>query len=284
MSPEISSGVPLQELQRQFVREILHRDSTGLIPQVVAKGAANDLGAERRLAIYRTNARENFALALEAAFPLLLNGTGSEEFRQLTWAYQRDCPSTAGNLFHLGARLPGYLAEHLRGTQDEYLIDVARLEWAVQESLVAEDGASALNLAALAEVPADRQADIRFLLHPSVRLLRTQYAVFGPWEALQAGQTVAPAAPAAPAAPDSECLLVRRLPSGVQLQRLASDDFDWLSALPQGVLQPSERVAQPNTEQREIGSLLVRWVTAGVITDFTLDNSLPGPSVGENPP
>jgi len=255
MSPEISSGAPLRELQRQFVREILYRDSTGLIPQVVANGATNDPGAERRLAIYRTNARETFALALEAAFPLLLRCTGSEEFRQLAWAYQRACPSTAGNLFHLGARLPGYLAEHLRGTDDEYLIDVARLEWAVQESLVAADGASALNLAALAEVPADRQADIRFLLHPSVRLLRTQYAVFGPWEALQAGQTVAPVAP------DAECLLVRRLASGVQLQRLASDDFDWLSALQRGDLL---------AEEAELGSLLVSWVTAGVITDFSV--------------
>ena len=255
VSPDISSGMPLQELQRQFVREILYRDSTGLIPQVVANGATNDPGAERRLAIYRTNARETFALALEAAFPLLLRCTGSEEFRQLAWAYQRACPSTAGNLFHLGARLPGYLAEHLRGTDDEYLIDVARLEWAVQESLVAADGASALNLAALAEVPADRHADIRFLLHPSVRLLRTQYAVFGPWEALQAGQ------PVAPVAPDAECLLIRRLAAGIQLQRLGSDDFDWLSALQQGDLL---------AEEAEIGSLLVSWATAGVITDFSV--------------
>lgn len=247
--PENNVVASLGDLQRQFVREILHRDSTGLIPQVIANGVA----PERRLAIYRTNARENFALALEAAYPLLLRCMGSEEFRQLAWAYQRACPSTAGNLFYLGARLSGFLAEHLRGTEREYLIDVARLEWAVQEALVAADGASVLNLAALSEVPADRHADIRFQLHPSVRLLRTQYAVFGPWEALQSG------GPVAPAAPDPERLLVRRLAAGIQLQRLGSDDFDWLSALQQGDLL---------AEEVDSGSLLVSWATAGVITDF----------------
>ena len=249
MSPDRS----LQELQRQFVREVLYRDSVGLLPQVVTNG----LGAERRLAIYRTNARETFALALEAAFPLLLGCTGGEEFRRLAWAYQRACPSPAGNLFHVGARLPGFLTEHVRGTEDEYFIDVARLEWAVQESLVAADSAAALNLPALAEVPADRQVDIRFLLHPSVRLLRTEYAVFGPWEARQAGQ------PVTRAARDPEWLLVRRLAAGVQLQRLVSGDFDWLSALQRG---------EPFAGEDDPGSLLVRWVTAGVITDFTVQD------------
>jgi len=249
--PEISSGGPLRELQRQFVREILYRDSTDLVSKVIANG----VDADRRLSVYRTNARETFALALQAAFPLLLRCTGSEEFRQLAWAYQRACPSPADNLFHLGARLPGFLAEHLRGMADEYLIDVARLEWAVQESLVAADGPVALNLAALAEVPADGQADIRFLLHPSVRLLRTNFAVFGPWEALQSGE------PGAPAAPSPECLLVQRLADGVQLQRLGSDDFGWLSALQRGEFPP---------EPPDPGTLLIRWVTAGVVTDFTI--------------
>jgi Putative DNA-binding domain len=259
-SPESSPVLSLGDLQRQFVREILYRDSTGLVSGVVANG----LGPERRLAIYRTNARETFALALEAAFPLLLQCTGVEEFRQLAWAYQRACPSPAGNLFHVGTRLAGFLAEHVSGTEDEYLIDVARLEWAVQESLVAADGATALDLPALALVPAERQAGIRFLLHPSVRLLRTRYAVFGPWEARQAGR------PVTPAALDPECLLVRRLPAGVQLQRLASDDFDRLSALHGG-----ESLAEPRAGQDELGSFLLRWATAGVITDFTLQDPRP---------
>lgn len=256
-TPDRTPGAALGELQRQFVREILYRDSTGLHSQVVVNG----LDPQRRLAIYRANARENVAQALEAAYPLLLCCMGRDEFRRLAWAYQQAHPSPSGNLFHLGARLPGFLGDHLPGTEDEHLIDVARLEWVIQEALVAADGPATLDLAALAAVPAERQAHVRFLLHPSVRLLRTRYGVFGPWEARQAGRPVAPPVPAA------EYLLVRRQADGIQLQRLGPDDFAWLSAL-----EPGAALAQSGDEQGDSGSLLVRWVGAGVITAFALDD------------
>ena len=242
------------------MRELLYRDSPDLLSQVVANG----LGAERRLAIYRTNARETFALALEAAFPLLLACVGPEEFRSLAWAYQRACPSPAGNLFHSGARLPGFLAEHVRGTPDDYLIAVARLEWAVQESLWAGDCDTALDLAALAAVPAEHQPELRFLLHPSVRLLRTEYGVFDLWEARQSGR------PVSQAGPSPENLLVRRLAAGIQLQKLGEIDLLWLEGVQGGASLADSAAGLPSTAQDELGALLVRWVSAGVVTGFTL--------------
>jgi hypothetical protein len=266
-SPE--QAAVLRELQQQFVREILYRDSVGLLPRVLAKG----LSADRRVAIYRNNTRENFALALEAAFPLLLACMGGEEFRMLAWSYQRACPSPAGNLFHLGERLPRFLAEHLTGTGDECLIDVARLEWAVQESLVAADSGAALDLAALAEVPVARQADLRFHTHPSVRLLTTRYGVFQSWEALQAGQ------PPARPVPALERILVRRLEDGVQLQRVGELDLAWLEALLLGATFAASAAVLPPGQQEQLSSLLLRFATAGVITSFTLD----GPTARESP-
>ena len=265
-SPEAVGDSSLTELQRQFVREVLYRDS----PEVAAQIVANGLSAERRLAIYRTNARETFALALEAAFPLLLACVGPEEFRSLAWAYQQACPSPAGNLFHTGRQLPGFLADHVRGTPDDYLIDVARLEWAVQESLWAADSDSALDLAALAAVPAEHQAELRFLLHPSVRLLRLDYGVFGLWEARQNGQPV----PRAVSSPEN--LLVRRLAAGIQLQKLDEPDLLWLEALQGGASLADSAAALPATAQDELGALLVRWVSAGVVTGFTLQGHVPG--------
>jgi len=249
---------PLAELQRQFVREVLHRDSGGLPVRVRAGGP----GAERQLGIYRTNARENFALALEAAFPLVLRCVGPDEFRQLAWSYQRAWPSRAGNLFHLGEHLPEFLAGHLRGASEEYLIDVARLEWAVQEAMVAADGDEALDLAALAAVPVPSQGDIRFCLHPSVRLLRTEYAVFSLWESLQAGRAVTPAGR------EPECLLVLRRAAGIELQRLPAADLAWLGSLQAGATLAAAASALPADQQDTLGALLVRWVGAGVVTSF----------------
>ncbi len=258
-SPEAVGDSSLKELQRQFVREVLYRESPELASQIVANG----LGAERRLAIYRTNARETFALALEAAFPLLLACVGPEEFRSLAWAYQQACPSPAGNLFHTGRRLPGFLADHVRGTPDDDLIDVARLEWAVQESLWAADSDSALDLAALGAVPAEHQGELHFFLHPSVRLVRFEYSVFAPWEARQAGKPV----PRAVSGP--EILLVRRLAAGIVLQKLGELDLLWLEAAQGGASLADSAAALPITAQDELGTLLVRWVSAGVVTGFT---------------
>jgi hypothetical protein len=253
-----AAGGPLGQLQRQFVREVLYRDSPGLASRIRTDG----LGAERRLGIYRTNARENFALALEAAFPLLLRCLGPEEFRQLAWSYQRACPSSAGNLFHVGQRLPDFLAGNLRGESDGYLVDVARLEWQVQEAMVAADGDEALDLAALAAVPAERQGDIRFGLHPSVRLLRTEYGVFALWEALQAGRAVTAADP------EPECLLVQRRAAGVELQRLPASDLAWLESLQAGATLAAAASTLPAGQGDALGALLVRWVGAGVVTSF----------------
>lgn len=266
--PEQAAVSALHELQQQFVREVFYRDSTGLLPGILANG----LTADQRVAIYRNNARENFAQALRAAFPLLLACMGGDEFRKLAWSYQRACPSPSGNLFHLGERLPRFLAEYLSGTADEHLIDVARLEWAVQESLVAADSDAAMDLVALAQVPAAYQPNLCFHVHPSVRLLGTRYGVFHSWEALQAGQP--PAQPVS--AP--EHILVRRLADGIQLQRLQPLDLAWLEALLAGATLSQSATALPPAEQEQLGTLLVRWVSAGVITSFTVHDGVPGES------
>lgn len=263
MLPEDASAAvaPLAQLQRQFVREVLHRDAAGLASRIRTDGRSTGRG----LGIYRTNARENFALALESAFPLLLRCLGPEEFRQLAWSYQRACPSPAGNLFHAGQRLPEFLAGRLLGGSDERLIDVARLEWQVQEAMVAADGDEALDLALLAAVPAERQGDIRFGLHPSVRLLRTEYAVFALWEALQTGQT---GTPVTPAGREPECLLVLRRAAGVELHRLAATDLAWLESLQAEATLAAAASGLSADQQDTLGELLVRWVGAGVITSL----------------
>jgi hypothetical protein len=103
-----------------------------------------------------------------------------------------------------------------------------------------------------------------------VGLLRTDYGVFALWEAHQAGQPVEPAPRL------TECLLVRRLAEGVQLQRLATLDILWLEALQDGGTLGESIAALPTGEQDQLGALLVRWVAAGVITDFASGGPLAG--------
>jgi hypothetical protein len=96
----------------------------------------------------------------------------------------RGHPSTHADLHHYGAGFASSLrdCETLAGLP--YLPDVARLEWLAHEAFHAAD-AHALAAASLAEVPQDRLADLRLCLHPSVRLMRSDYPVHRVWQVNQ---------------------------------------------------------------------------------------------------
>lgn len=279
-----AAGSGLARLQLGFIRAVLHRDDAGLGAWIGDDAAAGgSLDAARRIGVYRSNARENFADALAAAFPLLAACVGPREFRQLAWAYQRESPSRAGNLFHIGRALKAFLDAHVRGTPDEYLVDVATLEWAIQESLVAADADEAMDTGWLAAIPEERQGSLRVELHPAVRLLASRHAIFHLWESQQATLRllvetgVAPPENPPPAVPPPcrpEHLLVQRQADGVRLHRLAALDFRWLCAMEQGSsLADSTALLDESAAaagSAALAGLLGHWMQQGVITGFRL--------------
>ena len=181
--PSCASPMPaLLEVQRAFAASVLRREPVAAALE--ARPADGRLA--RRLGVYRGNARENFAAALEAAYPVVRQQLGPDEFRSLAWSYQQRHPSPSGNLFETGRALPDFLDALLEGTGDDYLRDLARLEWAVQESMVAADCDVHLDLARLAALPPERHATLRFTTHPSVRIVATRFALFELWRNFQA--------------------------------------------------------------------------------------------------
>jgi hypothetical protein len=249
----------LRDAQVRFIAAVLRRPAGATSePGLRPEGAAQS----RRLAIYRVNARENFAAALESAFPVLCAEMGRNEFRSLAWSYQLRQPSTSGNLFETGRRLPAFLAERLAGTADERLADLARLEWAVQEALVAPDGDGRTDLSVLAEISGDAHPGVRLRVHPSVRLLNCRYPVFERWQAHQSGQSAVLPSAAAP-----ELLLVRRAGEGVEVHRLGLLDYRCLEAIAAGKsLDHIAELAMAVVDEPQLGAVLMRWAAAGVIT------------------
>lgn len=223
----------------------------------------------RRLGVYRTNARENFATALAAAFPLLELELGAARFRGLAADYQDAHPSPSGNLFDIGRQLPAFLGAQAGGGPQEYLRDIARLEWAVQEAMVAGDCADRFDPARLAAVPAIAHAALRFDLHPSVRLLALAWPVFGRWQALHAtppGERRS----GSPPQPTSEHLLVRRAAEGIELMRIGESDHAVLTAIGyRATLGELADLVQAAAVRADLGHMLVRWACAGVITGIT---------------
>lgn len=251
----------LRELQAAFSAAVLDRQDPATLGLALAPA---DERLARRLMVYRVNARENFATALEDAFPLLRAAMGDAGFRSMAFSYQRAHPAPSGNLFDVGRRLHGFLATALSGTPEAWLIDIARLEWAIQESLVAADGAPRFDAAALASVSAEEHASLCFTLHPSVRLLALGHPVFDLWQAQQAA-TGRPAI--RPPAAHPERLLVRRAGDGIELWRLEEPDDACLCGIAAGEdLATITGKVLERAPDADLGAVLTCWARRGVIT------------------
>lgn len=134
-----------------------------------------------RLAVYQRNLRGNFAKVLALEFPVVQRLVGTEYFDVLAWQFQQVEPSRSGNLHGIGAPFPNYLRGRFGGGDLSYLGDVADLEWAVEQSLVAADAQAPLDLHAFAAVPAEEHHNLRFDLQPSLRLSRSQFPIVTLW-------------------------------------------------------------------------------------------------------
>lgn len=216
-----TSGWPtvpaLPDFQRAFLRDLLAEPDAA--------------PASRGFEVYRANCVGNFRDALASAFPLLAALLGADGFARLARDYQRARPSRAGNLFAIGARLPEFLyADPLRPAA---LAAVARVEWAMQECLVAPDADMRFDEAALARLPAEQHGELRFNLHPAARLCMTGWPVMEWWRSLQASAPPGPADLQAARA-GVEHLLVRRAEDGMELHRLRAADYALLSSFGRG--------------------------------------------------
>jgi hypothetical protein len=105
---------------------------------------------------------------------VLLRLAGREWLRAAGRRYQRTHPSRCGNLHHVGERFSGWLEAEVGDGPFAYFVDVARLEWAYQEVLVAPEP-DGLDLASLATVPGDRHGELLLEFSPAARLVDSLY-------------------------------------------------------------------------------------------------------------
>jgi len=251
----------LRELQRRFAMALLDGDAEAVAPFIRGAG----LEPARRVAIYRNNCRETFLATLAAAYPVLKQLVGDDYFRQLVREYQERYPSRSGNLQHLGAALAGFLDRRFARTPFDYFTDVARLEWAYQEILVAAEHAP-LDITRLGCVAESNWPELRFQLHPAVRLVRSDFPVLSIWSAHQAGADVAGTRLDA----GGESILLRRTDCDVEMHRLPRAEFAFLENLTRGAtLTAATDDAISLDSTFEVAQTLQRLVGLAVLVDFT---------------
>ena len=211
--------------------ELQARIAATLFGDVTASPAtwirADGIAPELRLAIYRNNLEEGFAKTLALEFPVMQRLVGEDYFRQLALSFLTGHPSRSGDLHHVGAPFAGFLREQFAGTAYRYFADVAALEWALQECLVAGDD-EALDPKALQTVPPRAYPRLRFALRSAARLLDSSFPIVSIWEA---NEPRAAAPEIIDLAGGPEFALAHRLSGGARITRLSAGEFALLSTL-----------------------------------------------------
>ncbi len=162
----------MQNWQNDFALALLDRELP--VPEGVI--AHNSERPQKRFAVYRNNMMVSLLGALEARFPATRKIAGEEFFKAAARRFIFAHPPRSPVMMFYGDAFPSFLADFEPAHSMPYLADVARLEAARTRAYHASD-AKPLTRDALAAVPPDALAEMRFTLHPSLEIVSSAYPV-----------------------------------------------------------------------------------------------------------
>jgi hypothetical protein len=142
---------------------------------------------DARLAIYSEAYRARLTEALASNYPALAKLLGAGDFATLSARYIASHVSHRPSIRYYGDGLARFLAADAGYREVPLLVELAAWEWFMTEVFDAAD-ANAIAAETLSHVPAEDWAELRFTIHPGVRLLELKWNVPPLWKALTGGQ------------------------------------------------------------------------------------------------
>ena len=256
----------LRNIQSSFAAHLFEDEPGSIIPWIRADG----IDPAARLHIYRNNLHEGFQKTLALEYPVIRRLVGNDYFRQLALAFLGCYPSTSGDLHHVGTPFASFLRKRFADTGYPYLADVAALEWAYQECLVAAE-LDPLDPLTLRDIPAQSYGTLRFTLRPACRLVHSPFPVLRIWEV---NQPEASAEETINLDSGPDFLLLFRNPSGIFFRRIPEDDHRLLAAFTAGKsLDEALEVSLASNPQFDLSAALRRCIEFGVLSQLTFYQS-----------
>lgn len=220
------------------------------------------VSAEQALRFYRHNGAAIFAGALERSFPVVRRRVGAACFAQLARHYRRLHPSRSGDLHWVGRDFPAFLARRLRATPYVWLADLARLEWACEEALVAGE-LPPRDVRVLEGVAPEGLAAARIELQASTRCVASDFPLLTVWRFNQSD-----GAEPVDLAAGGECIVLRGGGAGLRLYGRERDEHDFVSALQSGA-QLGAAVQSSGLPAAKLAQTLGWLFSAGFVTAVT---------------
>lgn len=262
----------LLEIERAFYRSLTEPADPGVAGYVLADG----IDPEVRLDIHRDTLVGTLTNVLRLAFPAVERLVGEAFFESAARIFIEAAPPRGACLDEYGGAFADFLKEFPPAASVAYLPDVARLEWAVNCAWHAPDTGT-LDPGRLAAVDPEHYDRIVFVPHPSSSLLRAAYPVD------EIRRTVLAQDDEAMAAVDLDDgpvhLLVKRLGTNVDVQRLSEPESRFMGALRDGLPLGSAAGAAPRIH---VEPFLVEHLAGGSFACFELSDPTRG--VGDQSP
>jgi hypothetical protein len=189
----VESGAASEEAQR-----LIQLPPTAL-ERVITRSRA--LSAAERLAIYANAYHSRLLECLGEVFPMLKRTLGEEGFNSLAFGYLQEYPSRSYTLNELGRHFAAYLEQTKPAAENgrseptkpddkgqevleemdwpQFLIDLARLEWAIYEVFDGPgvEGQALLKSDELLAIPAERWPEAKLIPVPCLTLLAMRFPV-----------------------------------------------------------------------------------------------------------
>lgn len=266
----------LPEMQTVFGGALRNDAAPSHNPALWALFTEPEALAERRLAAYRRNVIGNWRSALASSYPVLAQLLGAPRFRQVADQYIAAHPSRSGDLNDFGGELAVWLAASALSREQPYLPDMARLEWALLVAYGAAD-AAVFDLAALAEVPAAVQPNLRLHVWAGAALIESRWPLVDIWQAHQLAGEERDSALAAidVLSPSAPCrTLVVRNEGRVLPLALTGSEAAFLSALRSGQTL-AEAITAALNEDRTFnpGATLLAFIAQRTLTGFSANET-----------
>ncbi|CAM5772304.1 hypothetical protein LMIY3S_03799 [Labrys miyagiensis] len=166
----------LDARQAGFARALLD-PGCPVPPGLVGPGGR---ASTKRFNVYRNNVVAGLVATLRDAYPAVARLVGDAFFAAMARIHVSSAPPRSPMMFDYGTGFPDFVGAFEPARSLPYLRDVARIERAWLEAYHAGE-ARALDPIVLAQVSADDLPNLRLLLHPSHRLVRSRYPSLAIW-------------------------------------------------------------------------------------------------------
>jgi hypothetical protein len=305
-APELHPGAgELSRVQQWFQSVITHADGVeagansaeaqrliqmraGELERVITRSRA--LSAAERLAIYANAYHTRLLECLGEVFPMLKRTLGEDAFDALAFGYLQEYPSRSYTLNELGRHFPNYLQQtrpdaneagdelpyvtetsaELVENWPQFLIDLAKLEWAIYEVFDGPgvEGIPLLRSEHLSGISPEQWPRMKLTPVVCLQLLTTQFPVNDFYTALRrasADEVVPPPQPQ-----ESFVALIRR-DYVVRRYTLSRTEFNLLKALKAGVSidEAVESVAAPSgVDLDQLAANLQTWFRNWTLEGF----------------